>query len=120
MSNAKGRKLQQNRGGNGRLAHREDEVRKFWKDYFEDLCNIDSQGQVALMGFRKSIGRCEVQVRVGKLKNGKATGKDEIPGEMIKDGDDRVVDGIWRLCNMAFENGVVMESDCPYQPSDLE
>ena len=30
---------------------------------------------------------------------------------MIKGGCDRVVDWIWRLCNMAFENGVLPE-DC--------
>ena len=30
------------------------------------------------------IGRAEVDVRVGKLRNGKAAGKDEIAGEMIK------------------------------------
>ena len=47
--------------------------------------------------------------RVGKLKNGKAVGHDEITGEMIKGGGDRVVDWIWRLCNMAFESGVVPE-----------
>ena len=41
-------------------------------------------------------------MRVGKLKNGKAAGKDETTGEMIKCGSDRVVDWIWRLCNMAF------------------
>ena len=35
-------------------------------------------------------------MRVGKLKNGKATGNDEITGEMIKGGGDRVVD--WILC----------------------
>ena len=46
---------------------------------------------------------------MGKLKNGKATGKDEITGEKIKGGGDRVVDWIWRLCNMAFESGVVSE-----------
>ena len=39
----------------------------------------------------------------------KATGKDEITGEMIKGGGDRVVDCIWRLCNMAFESSVVPE-----------
>ena len=32
-----------------------------------------------------------------------------ITGEMIKDGGDRVVDWIWSLCNMAFENGFVPE-----------
>ena len=55
------------------------------------------------------IGRAEVEVRVGKLKNGKAAGKNEITGEMIKDGGDRVMDWIWRLCNMVFESGVVPE-----------
>ena len=48
-------------------------------------------------------------MKVGKLKNGKAAGKDEITGEMIKGGSDRVVELIWRLCNMAFESGVVPE-----------
>ena len=46
-------------------------------------------------------------MRVGKLKNEKATGKDVITGEMIK--GDRVVDWIWKLCTMAFECGVVPE-----------
>ena len=48
-------------------------------------------------------------MRVGKLKNGKAEGKDEITGEIIKGGGDRMVDVIWRLCNMDFKNGVVPE-----------
>ena len=42
-----------------------------------------------------------------KLKNGKTAGKDEVTREIIKGGSDRVVDWIWRLCNMAFESGVV-------------
>ena len=41
-----------------------------------------------------------------KLKNGKATGTDEVTGEMIKGGSNRVMDWVWRLCNMAFEDGV--------------
>ena len=28
---------------------------------------------------------------------------------MIKGGSDRVIDWIWRLCNIAFESGVVLE-----------
>ena len=57
----------------------------------------------------KLIRRDEVKVRVGKLKNEKATGGDEITGEMIKGGGDRVVDCILRLYNMAFECVVVPE-----------
>ena len=40
---------------------------------------------------------------MSKLKNGKGAGRDEVTGEMIKGVGDRVVDWIWRLCNMAFE-----------------
>ena len=47
---------------------------------------------------------------MGKLKNGKASGKDEITGEIINGGDDRVVDWIWRLGNMAFECCVFPEN----------
>ena len=45
-----------------------------------------------------SIRRAEVGVRERNLRNVKATGKDDISGEMIKGGGDRVVDWICRLC----------------------
>ena len=46
---------------------------------------------------------------MGKLKNEKDAGKDEITGEMIKGGGGKLVDWVWRLCNMAFESRVVPE-----------
>ena len=52
------------------------------------------------MGFGGAINsedsrlRRQVEVRMGKLKIGKDVGKDEITGEMIKGGGDRVVDWI--------------------------
>ena len=49
-------------------------------------------------------------MRAGKLKNGKAICKEEMTGKIIKGGGDRVADWNWRLCNMAFENGVVLEN----------
>ena len=85
------------------------------------MYNIDTQEQavVHLCGFNgvrrgsyfggEPIGRAAVEVRVGKLKNGKAAVKDGITGEMIKGGNDRVGDWIWKLCKMTFENGVVPE-----------
>ena len=48
-------------------------------------------------------------MRVDKVKNGKATGKDEITGERVKDGCDKVMYWIWRLGDMTFESGVVPE-----------
>ena len=60
---------------------------------------------------RESIRRTEVEVRavIGKLKNRKGVGKDEVTGKMVKDGGDMVVDWVCRLSNMAFESGVVPE-----------
>ena len=121
VSNAKEGKVKSSsrvKDGNERLTQGKDEVRKIWKKYFEYLYDIDTQEDIAVHmcgfdGIRRGnyfggepIGRAEVEVRVSKLKNRKATGKDEITGEMIKDGGGRVVDWIWS-CNMAFESGVV-------------
>ena len=67
------------------------------------MYNIDTQEEVVvhMCGFDRirrgnyfggePIGRAEVEVRVGKLKNGKAASKDEITEEMIKIGPLRVV-----------------------------
>ena len=41
---------------------------------------------------------------MGMLKNGKAAGKDEVTGEMIESEGNRVVDWIWRLCNMTLKS----------------
>ena len=60
------------------------------KDYFEELCNIDTQEKVEvhMCGFDgawrvnyalgEPIRRTEVEVRVGNHKNGKAAGNDEV------------------------------------------
>ena len=106
---------------NGRLALGYDEVRRIWKDCFEDLYNIDTQEQIPVNicgfgGIQRSkhfgiepIGKIKVKVRVRTLKNRKVAGKDEVTGEMIIGGGDMVVSGIWKMCNMAFESGVVSE-----------
>ena len=100
VSNAKGGILEccsRVKDGNGRLAQGENEARRIWKEYFEDLYNINTQEEVAvhMCGFDwirrgnyfrgEPIRRVEeVEVRVGKLKNGKAAGRDEITGEIDK------------------------------------
>ena len=41
---------------------------------------------------------------MGILKNRKAAGKDEVTGDIV-------VDWIWRLYNMAFDSGEVLEDN---------
>ena len=43
-------------------------------------------------------------------KKEKAAGKDEVTGDMIKGGWDKVMGWIWTLCNMTFESGVAPEN----------
>ena len=58
--------------GNGRLAQGEDEMRKIWKEYFEDLYNIDTQEEVAvhMCGFDG--------IRRGNYFGGDQTGRAEV------------------------------------------
>ena len=73
------------------------------------MCGFDGIQRGNYLG-GNPIGRAEVEVRVRKLKNGKAAGQDEIIEEMINGGGDRVLDWICRLCNMTFENDVVLKT----------
>ena len=88
VSNAKGEKVEscsRVKDGNGRLAKGEDGARKIWKEYFDSFYGIRRGNYFE----GEPIGRADFELRVGELKNGKATGKNEITGEMIKGGGDR-------------------------------
>ena len=73
-------------------------MRRTWKEYFEDLYNIDTNRQIIvhMCGFDgvqrgnyfggELIKKTEVEVKVGKFKNGKATINDKVSGEMVKGG----------------------------------
>ena len=109
VSNAKGgnvKSCSKMKDENGRLALGEEEIQRISKAYFEDMYNVDTQEQVEVhrCGFDgiwrgkyfkgEPVGRPEVEVRVGKLKNEKAAGKNEPIREMMKGGGDRLVDWI--------------------------
>ena len=98
MCNANGEKVEscsRIKDENDRLALGEVKVRRIWREYFEELYDIEPQKQVAvnMYGFdgirrgnyvgEEPIRRIEVKVRVKKLKNRKAAGKDDITGEVI-------------------------------------
>ena len=64
------------------------------------LCGFDGIRGGNYFGGEEPIGRIEVEVRVGKLKDGKTARKDEINGEMKKGGGDTFKSGVvpeeWR------------------------
>ena len=49
VNGGKGENSNRIKDGNGRLVPEEAEVRRIWKEYYEDLYNIDTQEQVALL-----------------------------------------------------------------------
>ena len=71
---------------------------KIWKHHYEALCNMDTEEEVTIhmCGFDgvqrgnyfggEPIRGTEVEVRVGKLKDGKVARKNEVTGEVVKDG----------------------------------
>ena len=91
--------------GSGNLVMEEAEMRRIWKEYYEDLYGMVAQERVAVheCGFDgEPIGRTEVEVRMRELKSGGAADREKVKGEMILGGGGRVVNWIWRLCNVAF------------------
>ena len=65
------------------------------------MCGLDGVRRNRYFG-HEVITKEEEEEDVKKLKNGKSAGIDGITGEMIKNGGDRVIDWIWKLCNKAF------------------
>ena len=91
-----------NRDGN--FVMNETDVKRVWREHFENLHNFGRNEEVTVnaCGFdgirrnryfgNEAISKDEVRGRVKKLKNGKAAGIDGITGEMIKNGGESVID----------------------------
>ena len=106
---------------NERLTLQEVEVQRIQKENFEDLYNIDTQEQVAIHicsfdGVRRGnyfggepIRRAEVELRMGKVKSGKALGKNEVKGKMLKGEGDRLVNWMESVQFSKFKSSIVPE-----------
>ena len=91
-------------------------LREEMSDIYSDRTKIQFQlvGKYCcvVLGFVLAVSRvcnrCLWPV-LQKLLTTLATGNDEVTGEIIKGGGDKVVDWIWRLCNITIESGKVPE-----------
>ncbi|MCP4337615.1 MAG: reverse transcriptase family protein, partial [Desulfobulbaceae bacterium] len=55
------------------------------------------------------IRRAEVSEALKKVKMGKASGIDGVCGEMLKYGGEIVIEWVWKMCRLAWEEGSVPE-----------
>ncbi|XP_011687015.1 PREDICTED: golgin subfamily A member 6-like protein 22 [Wasmannia auropunctata] len=75
-----------------------------WIEYFKEMLGgVEERVVRGIRGGKRVTGeeieRGEVTRAIGRLKEGKAVGRDEIPGEVWKFGGERLVEFVWRLCN---------------------
>ena len=105
---------------NGRVLVEKSEKVNRWKEHFEELLNVQSERDASISGWgmagrRRGLGRgegisrVEVVEAIRKVKMGKAPGTDGVCGEMLKFGGELVVDWIWKMCRLAWEEGKVPE-----------
>ena len=103
-------------GGNV-LSVGENVVRR-WRDYFDELLNVDDRREADLsdarvpgvnVNARDMLEVCANDVRKGvkKIKNGKAPGIDGITSEMLKYGGESMIEWLTRMYNVCFVEGSV-------------
>ena len=83
-----------------------------WTEYCAELYNHPMTGDASVLVSHESsneddfpITREEVEAAIKLLKNGEATGIDNIPGELIKHGGDSVKEVLTRICNNIRRTG---------------
>ena len=103
---------------NGQLL-RENETRKRWAEYFEELLNVQGDReadivavggvQVPVMGEEneRQITKEEVKRAMNEMKGGKAPGMDGVRVEMLKEGGVTVLEWLVRVFNICFMLPVV-------------
>ena len=97
----------------GNLLFEEEDVANRWKEYITELYD-DNRAEMPKFAMTTgyNILQEEVQKAITSLKNGKATGSDEISTEMLKALDNCNVKAITKLYNIIYNTG--------YIPTELE
>lgn len=96
----------------GNCLTEEKEIRNMWTEYFSKLYNhpdqVDSEIFVGTSLGKEDdfpILREEVEAAIRSLKNGKASGIDKVPTELIKEGGSITIDMLMKICNKIWQAG---------------
>ncbi len=94
----------------GKVLTEGEEIKERWKSYCEGLFAsqeaYNTQVDIACDSDEPDILRSEVVNAIRKLKNNKAPGIDNIPGELIKETDEAGVQIILHLCNKIWHTRI--------------
>ncbi|GFO19544.1 endonuclease-reverse transcriptase [Plakobranchus ocellatus] len=90
------------------------EILNRWSEYVEDLFKDDrcKKPKIKKKIEGPTILKEEVEAAIKKLENGKATGPDNIPVEIIKALDNLGIDLTTKLLNATYNSGTIPEDLC--------
>ena len=105
--------IKQMKNAEGFVLREESEIRNRWKVYFEKLLNEENERRYIEEGTENeretpAIEKEEVRLALKRMKDGKASGPDEIPAEAWKCLGNEGVDLLWEL----FRKSMIKER-CP-------
>ena len=105
---------------NGKMLQEKKEVKKRWTEYCSGLYTDSGNSDTVIAELDQispppnddemhDILHEEVEAAVKRLKKNKSPGIDDITGEMIQAGGDRVTDELHEICNQIWQEGRVPE-----------
>ena len=93
---------------NGNILFNQDEIAARWVEYIMELYE-DHREQMSKFEITSgaSITKKEIQKALRSLKDGRATGPDELPAEALKALDEHNIEIITSLCNIIYNSGMI-------------
>ena len=90
------------KNSNGRILVEDEDIKKRWKEYFEELLNVENDRGILdetppILGPVEGIIRQEVKEALQKMKSNKAGGPTGVVIEMIKALEDEGIEWAWKL-----------------------
>ena len=92
----------------GQILFDEEEIAARWVEYVTELYDDEREPMPRFeVNSGENILKEEVEKAIRSMKNGKATGPDDIPAEILKALDEANTDIITSLCNTIYNNGLI-------------
>ena len=96
------------KGQNVNILFNQEEIAARWVEYITELYE-DHREQMPKFEVTSgaSIMKEEIQKALKSMKDGKATGPDELPAEALKAPDEHNIEIITSLCNIIYNSGMI-------------
>ena len=93
---------------NGNILFKQEEIAAIWVEYITELYE-DHREQMPKFEVTSgaSVMKEEIQKALKSMKDGKATGTDELPAEALKALDEHNIEIITSLCHIIYNSGMI-------------